>query len=125
MPGIVPLGYKKDNNKKTVIDETTNYKQQYRNCMGMKNKCFSYFLFYIIEVFGFYQYETYKTLCIAQEKSFILLIGSTIGVVIRFLICLLFANISFALVIFGIVNFIDFYSRSVVYRLVLSKFYKY
>lgn len=25
---------------------------------------------------------------------------------------------------FGIVNFIDFYSRSIVYRLVLSKFYK-
>ena len=23
LPGIVPLGYKKDNNKKTIIDETT------------------------------------------------------------------------------------------------------
>lgn len=47
-----------------------------------------------------------------------------IGVIIRFLICLLFVNTSVALFMFGIVNFIDFYSRSIVYRLVLSKFYK-
>ena len=26
LPGIVPLGYKKDNNKKTVLDETTKDK---------------------------------------------------------------------------------------------------
>lgn len=134
------------------VPEGKTYKQQYRNCMEMKNKCFPliillnfifafiyliishgsvpilkcfpYFLFYIIAVFGLYEYETYKTLCITQGKSFILLIGSTIGVIIRFLICLLFINTSFSLFVFGIVNFIDFYSRSIVYRIVLFKLYK-
>ena len=87
-------------------------------------KCFPYIIFYSLGVFGLYPYETYKTLCITQGKSFILLIGSVIGVIIRFLICLLFINTSFALFVFGIVNFIDFYSRSIVYRIVLSKLYK-
>ena len=131
------------------VPEGKTYKQQYRNCMEMKNKCFPliiilnfifsfiyliishgsvpilkcfpYFLFYIITVFGLYQYETYKTLCITQGKSFILLIGSTIGVIIRILICLLFINTSFALFIFGIVNCIDFYFRSIIYRISLYK----
>lgn len=40
-----------------------------------------------------------------------MLIGSTIGVIIRFLICLLFINTSISLFIFGIVNFIDFYQN--------------
>ena len=84
-------------------------------------KCFPYFIFYLLGVFGLYPYETYKTLCITQGKSFILLIGSTIGVVIRLLICLLFINTSYALFVFGIVNFIDFYSRSIVYRIILYK----
>ncbi len=134
------------------VPEGKTYKQQYRNCMRMKNKCFPliillnfifafiyllishgsvpisecfpYFLFYIIAVFGLYQYETYKTLCITQGKSFILFIGSTIGVIIRILICLLFKNTSFALFVFGIVNFIDFYSRSIVYKIVLYKLNK-
>ena len=134
------------------VPEGKTYKQQYQNCMKMKNKCFPliillnfifafiyliishgslplykcfpYIIFYSVSVFGLYPYETYKTLCITQGKSFILLIGSTIGVIIRFLICLLFINTSFALFVFGIVNFIDFYSRSIVYRLVLSKLYK-
>ena len=134
------------------VPEGKTYKQQYRNCMKMKNKCFPliillnfifafiyllishgsvpisecfpYFLFYIIAVFGLYQYETYKTLCITQGKSFILLIGSTIGVIIRLLICLLFINTSFALFVFGTVNFIDFYSRSIVYKIVLYKLNK-
>ena len=136
----------------TKVPEGKTYQEQWNNCMNMRNKCFPliivlnfvfafiyliishgsvpilkcfpYFLFYIIAVFGLYQYETYKTLCITQGKSFILLIGSTIGVIIRFSICLLFINASFALFIFGLVNFIDFYSRSIVYRLILSKLYK-
>lgn len=134
------------------VPESKTYKEQYHNCMNMKNKClpliitlnfvfafiyllishgslplykcFPYIIFYSLGVFGLYPYETYKTLCITQGKSFILLIGSTIGVIIRFLICLLFINTSFALFVFGIVNFIDFYSRSIVYRIVLSKLYK-
>lgn len=84
---------------------------------------YSYFkhkaIFYSTAVFGLYQYETYKTLCISQGKSFILLIGSTIGVIIRFLICLLFINSKISLFIFGIVNFVDFYCRSLAYRIIL------
>ena len=134
------------------VPEGQTYEQQYRNCMKMKNKCFPliillnfifafiyliishgsvpilecfpYFLFYIISVFGLYQYETYKTLCITQGKSYILLIGSAIGAIIRFLICLAFLKTSFALFVFGIVNLIDFYSRSIVYKIMLFKLYK-
>lgn len=134
------------------VPEGKTYKEQYDNCMNMRNKCFPliitlnfvfafiyliishgslplykcfpYIIFYSLGVFGLYPYETYKTLCITQGKSFILLIGSTIGVIIRFLICLLFINTSISLFIFGIVNFIDFYSRSIVYRIVLNKLYK-
>lgn len=124
-----------------------NYEEQYNNCMNMKNKCFPliillnfifafvylfishgslplykcfpYIIFYSTAIFGIYQYETYKTLCISQGKSFVLLIGSTIGVIIRFLICLLFIHSQISLFIFGIVNLIDFYSRSLVYKSVL------
>lgn len=134
------------------VPEGKTYEEQYNNCINMRNKCFPliitlnfvftfiyliishgslplhkcfpYIIFYSFGVFGLYPYETYKTLCITQGKSFILLIGSTIGVIIRVLICLLFINTSFALFVFGIVNFIDFYSRSIVYRIVLSKLYK-
>lgn len=134
------------------VPESKTYEEQYNNCMNMRkkcfpliitlnfvfafiyliishgslplDKCFPYIIFYSLAVFGLYPCETYKTLCITQGKSFILLIGSIIGVIIRFLICLLFINTSFALFVFGIVNFIDFYSRSIVYRIVLSKLYK-
>lgn len=134
------------------VPEGKTYEEQYNNCMNMRNrcypliivlnfvfafiyllishgslplyKCFPYIIFYSLGVLGLYPYETYKTLCIAQGKSFILLIGSTIGVIIRFLVCLLFINTSIALFVFGIVNFMDFYSRSIVYRIVLSKLYK-
>lgn len=134
------------------VPENKTYEEQYDNCMNMRkkcfpliitlnfvfafiyliishgslplDKCFPYIIFYSLAVFGLYPYETYKTLCITQGKSFILLIGSIIGVIIRFLICLLFINTPIALFVFGIVNFIDFYSRSIVYRIVLSKLYK-
>lgn len=134
------------------VPEGKTYKEQYDNCMNIRKKCFPliitlnfifafiyliishgslplykcfpYIIFYSLGVFGLYPYETYKTLCITQGKSFILLIGSTIGVIIRFLICLLFINTTISLFIFGIVNFIDFYSRSIVYRIVLNKLYK-
>ncbi len=134
------------------VPEGKTYEEQYSNCMNMKKRCFPliiilnfifafiyllishgslplyrcfpYIIFYSIAIFGLYPYETYKTLCITQGKSYILLIGSTIGVIIRVLICLLFINTSFSLYIFGIVNFIDFYSRSIIYRLALSKIYR-
>lgn len=134
------------------VPDGKTYEEQYSNCMSMKKRCFPliiilnfvfafiyllishgslplyrcfpYIIFYSIAIFGLYPYETYKTLCITQGKSYILLIGSTIGVIIRFLICLLFINTSFSLYIFGIVNFIDFYSRSIIYKLALSKIYR-
>ena len=134
------------------VPDGKTYEEQYSNCMNMKKscfhliiilnfvfafiyllishgslplyRCFPYIIVYSIAIFGLYPYETYKTLCITQGKSYILLIGSTIGVIIRFLICLLFINTSFSLYIFGIVNLIDFYSRSIIYRLALSKIYR-
>ena len=134
------------------VPKGKTYEEQYNNCINMRNKCFAlivilnfvfsfiyliishgslplykcfpYIIFYSLGVFGLYPYETYKTLCITQGKSFILLIGSTIGVIIRLLICLLFINTSFALFVFGTVNFIDFYSRSIVYKIVLYKLNK-
>lgn len=51
----------------------------------------------------------------------ILLIGSLIGVIIRFGICFLFINTPYSLFIFGVVNGIDFYVRSIVFRIVLKK----
>lgn len=41
------------------------------------DKCFPYIIFYTFGVFGLYQYESYKTLCITQGKPTILLLGST------------------------------------------------
>ena len=126
------------------------YKEQYNICINMRNQCFSlivilnfvfafvylflshgslplykcfpYIIFYSFGVFGLYPYETYKTLCITQGKSFILLLGSIVGVIIRFLICFVFMKSAFALFIFGIANFLDFYTRSIIYRIVLFKY---
>ena len=131
------------------VPQGKTYQEQYNNCMSMKKqcfkliillnyifafiyllishgslplyKCFPYIIFYSFGVFGLYPYETYKTLCITQGKSYILLIGSTVGVIIRFIICLIFINTSITLFVFGVVNFIDFYFRSIVYRIVLNK----
>ena len=85
------------------------------------DKCFPYILFYTFGVFGLYQYESYKTLCITQGKTKILLLGSTIGSCIRVIICYLFYNTSIALFVFGVVNFMDFYIRSIIYRIKLRK----
>lgn len=131
------------------VPKGKTYKEQYNICMNFKKKCFlliivldfiftfiylfishgslpiekcfPYILIYSMVGFGLYEYETYKTLCITQGKSYILFFGSMIGVIIRFLICLLFINSEYLLYVFGIVNFIDFYSRSIVYKVLLSK----
>ena len=84
-------------------------------------KCFPYIIFYTFGVFGLYHYENCKTLCIMQEKPKILLLGSTIGSLIRVLICLAFCKSDIALFVFGVVNFVDFYIRSVIYRIELEK----
>lgn len=83
--------------------------------------CFPYIIFYTFGVFGLYNYENYKTLCIMQGKPKILLLGSTIGSLIRVLICLVFCKSNIALFVFGLVNFVDFYTRSVIYRVELEK----
>ncbi len=121
------------------------YEEQYNTIMEMKKKCFGiiillnyvfcmiyliishgslsirtcfpYIIFYSFGVFGLYPYETYKTLCIAQRKPKILLWGSTIGVMIRLIVCILFYKSSISLFAFGIANFVDFYSRSLMYRI--------
>ena len=85
------------------------------------DKCLPYIIFYTFWVFGLYQYESYKTLCITQGKTKILLLGSTIGSCIRVIICYLFYNTSMALFVFGVVNFMDFYIRSIIYRIKLRK----
>lgn len=85
------------------------------------SNCFPYIIFYTFGVFGLYHFENYKTLCIMQGKPKILLLGSTIGSLIRVLICLLFYKSNIALFIFGIVNFVDFYIRSVIYKIELEK----
>lgn len=131
------------------VPEGKTYKEQYKICMKMKNKCFvliiilnfifsiiyllishgslplskclPYIIFYSLGVFGLHPYETYKTLCITQGKTTILLLGSTIGVIVRFIICLLFMNTKISLFIFGLANCIDFYFRSIVFRIVLLK----
>ena len=130
------------------VPEANTYEKQYKNCMKMRNKCFGlivglnfifaiiyllishgslpldkcfpYILFYALAVFGLYPYETYKTLCIVQGKPFILLFGSIVGVFVRVLICLLCMKTEFALFIFAISNFIDFYIRSRIYKLELK-----
>lgn len=79
-------------------------------------KCFPYIIFYSFAIFGLYPYETYKTLCIVQGKPKILLLGSTIGSFIRLIICILFLKTPIVLYIFGIVNLIDFYIRSKIYK---------
>lgn len=83
--------------------------------------CFPYIIFYTFGVFGLYHYENYKTLCIMQGKPKILLLGSTIGSLIRVIICLVFCKSDIALFVFGLVNFVDFYTRSVIYRIELEK----
>lgn len=83
--------------------------------------CFPYIIFYTFGVFGLYHCENYRTLCIMQGKPKILLLGSIIGSFIRVLICLAFCKSDIALFVFGLVNFVDFYTRSVIYRIVLEK----
>ncbi len=126
------------------VPEVKTYEQKYIKCMETKkeilpliitlnfvfafiylfishgslplSKCLPYIIFYSISIFGLYPLETYSVLCISQGKSYILLIGSMIGVVLRLLICLLFLNTDLALIVFGLVNFVDYYIRSLVYR---------
>ena len=79
-------------------------------------ECFPYILLYSTAVFGLYQYETYKAICVVRGKQLILLLGSTIGAFIRVIICLIFVKTQVSLYVFGIVNLVDFYIRSLIYK---------
>ncbi len=131
------------------VPESKNIKDQYINCMNIKKQCFMwviiinfimcfvyliishgslsissclpYILFYASEVFGLYQYETYKTLCIVDGKVGIVLLGSIAGSLIRLFICFMFVKNSLALYVFGIVNCMDYYIRSIICKFVLRK----
>lgn len=124
-------------------------KEQYENCIVMKNKCFAiiilldylfgtliliishgslplaecfpYIIFYSFGMFGLYLYVTYQTLLIVQGKPKIMLVGSFVGAFVRVVLCYIFLNSKIALVVFGISNFVDFYIRSIIYKIGLSK----
>lgn len=126
--------------------------EQHKNCVMMKNKCFGiiilldylfgaliliishgslplvkcfpYIIFYSFGMFGLYLYVTYQTLLIIQGKPKIMLVGSFMGAFARVVLCFFFLNSTIALFIFGISNFVDFYIRSIIYRIGLSKSYK-
>lgn len=46
------------------------------------------------------------------------------GAFVRVILCLMFSNSNINLLIFGISNFVDFYIRSIIYRIGLSRVYK-
>lgn len=128
-----------------------NANEQYKHCVAMKNKCFAliifldyllgalilvishgslpiidcfpYIIFYSVGMFGLYLYTTYQTLLIVQGKPKIMLIGSVVGAGVRVILCQIFLNSSISLYVFGISNFVDFYIRSIIYRIGLSKSY--
>lgn len=129
-----------------------NANEQYKHCIAMKNKCFAliifldyllgalilvvshgslplsncfpYVIFYSLGMFGLYLYTTYQSILIVQGKPKIMLIGSVVGAAVRVMLCQVFLNSSISLFVFGISNFVDFYVRSAVYRIGLSKYYK-
>lgn len=85
-------------------------------------ECFPYILIYTLSVIGLYPYETYKTLCINYGKPKILLLGSTIGSLVRVIVCYAFVTTPYALYIFAISKFLDFYIRSWIFRLFIDKY---
>lgn len=87
-------------------------------------ECFPYILLYCCTVFGLYLYESYKAICVIQGKTKIILKGSTIGVIVRVLICLLFLKTPICLYVFAIASLIDFYVRSIFYKNELTKNYE-
>lgn len=79
-------------------------------------KCFPYIIFYSTACLGLFFYESYKTLLVVKGQIKVILFGSISGVVIRFLVCLIFFKTPIALYIFGLANMIDFYFRSLIYK---------
>ncbi len=88
------------------------------------SQCFPYIIFYSFGLFGLYFYVTYQTLLIIQGKPKIMLVGSILGASTRVILCFVFLNSKISLLIFGISNFVDFYIRSIIYKIGLSKLYR-
>ena len=84
-------------------------------------ECLPYIILYSCTVFGLFYYESYKALCVVQGQPKILLRGSTIGVIVRILICFIFLNTKINLYIFSIASLVDFYVRSLVYKNKINK----
>lgn len=131
------------------LPQCKSLEEQYENCVFMKKKCFGiiilldylfgaliliishgslplthcfpYIIFYSFGMFGLYLYVTYQTLLIVQGKPKIMLVGSFVGALVRVILCYVFLNSQISLFIFGISNFIDFYIRSIIYRIGLAK----
>ena len=82
---------------------------------------FPYFFFYIFTVFGLQEYETYKALLVVDGNPIVLFFGSLFGVLIRIVVCLIFVNTGYGLYFFGIANFLDFYSRSIIFKIGIKK----
>lgn len=82
---------------------------------------FPYFFFYIFTVFGLQEYETYKALLVVDGNPIVLFFGSLFGVLIRIVVCLIFINTGYGLYFFGITNFLDFYSRSIIFKMGIKK----
>ena len=82
---------------------------------------FPYFFFYIFTVFGLQEYETYKALLVVDGNPIVLFFGSLFGVLIRIVVCLIFENTGYGLYFFGIANFLDFYSRSIIFKIGIKK----
>ncbi len=134
------------------LPQYNSLEKQYENCINMKKKCFGiiilldylfgvliliishgslpliecfpHIIFYSFGMFGLYLYVTYQTLLIVQGKPKIMLIGSFIGAFARVILCCVFLNSNIALFIFGISNFVDFYIRSLIYRIGLTRLKK-
>lgn len=86
------------------------------------NECFPYIFIYTLSIAGLYPYETYKTLCINYGKPKILLLGSACGSIVRLSLCYIFVATPYALYVFAISKFLDFYIRSLIFRIFIDKY---
>ena len=97
------------------------YKKRYLHGKLPITYVFPYFFFYIFTVFGLQEYETYKALLVVDGNPIVLFFGSLFGVLIRIVVCLIFVNTGYGLYFFGIANFLDFYSRSIIFKIGIKK----
>ena len=128
------------------------YNEQYKVMMDLKKKCFKtvilfnyvlcflylfithgslpledclpFILFYSLNVFCLYPYETYRTLCVAQGKPTIVLKGAIAGALLGIFVYLAFVNTSIALIAFGLAGVIEFGTKYLVVKYLLNSEFK-